>query len=114
MIRRVAALFADLDAVIEIRNEARVHLWYAERFGVSAVPFTGTRDAIDHFASTVCCVGVTRTGGVDEVYAPHGFADLYAMRVRSNPRLAPREVYEAKTRRWLAEWPRLHVDPWPS
>ncbi len=114
VIQRAAALFADLDAVVQIRNEARVHLWYEERFGVPATPFTSTRGAIDHFASTVCCFGVTRTAGVDEIYAPHGFDDLFALRVRPNPRLAPREVYETKTRRWLTEWPGLRVDPWPS
>ena len=48
VIRRASALFADLDAVVEVRNEARVHLWYEEHFGVPAEPFTSTADAIDH------------------------------------------------------------------
>ncbi len=65
------AVFADLDATIEVRNEARVHLWYEAHFGVPAKPFTSTRDAIDHFASTTCCVGLTRTASGDiDVYAP--------------------------------------------
>ena len=57
---------------------------------------------------------VTRTpAGPPAVYAPHGYADLFAKRVRPNPRLAPRAVYEAKARRWRQEWPSLVVDPWP-
>ncbi|WP_254704774.1 nucleotidyltransferase family protein [Rhodococcus pyridinivorans] len=31
-----------------------------------------------------------------------------------NPVLAPRNVYEAKARRWQVEWPRLVVEPWPE
>ena len=30
---RVRALFADLGLWIDVKNEARVHLWYAEKFG---------------------------------------------------------------------------------
>ncbi|WMM75088.1 nucleotidyltransferase family protein [Rhodococcus pyridinivorans] len=48
------------------------------------------------------------------VYAPHGFDDLFGMVLRPNPVLAPRNVYEAKARRWQVEWPRLVVEPWPE
>jgi uncharacterized protein len=115
VIRRAAPLFADLGVTVEVRNEARVHLWYESRFGVPGVRFTSSADAIDHFASTTCCFGVSRRPGGELVdYAPHGYADLFAMRVRPNPRLAPRTVYEAKARRWQQEWPGLVVDPWPD
>lgn len=49
VIRRAAVLFADLDATVELRNEARVHLWYEQRFGVPGVRFRSTTEAIDHF-----------------------------------------------------------------
>jgi hypothetical protein len=115
VIRHAASLFADLGVTVEVRNEARVHLWYESRFGVPGVRFSSSRDAIDHFASTTCCFGVSRsTNGELVDYAPHGYADLFAKRVRPNPRLAPREVYETKARRWQSEWPTLVVDPWPA
>jgi hypothetical protein len=115
VIRHAESLFADLGVTVEIRNEARVHLWYESRFGVPGVPFSSSRDAIDHFASTTCCFGVSRSLNGELVdYAPHGYADLFAKRVRPNPRLAPREVYETKARRWQQEWPSLLVDPWPA
>lgn len=115
MIRDAESLFSDLDVPVEVRNEARVHLWYEARFGVPGVPFASSTDAIDHFASTTCCFGVSRAPGGELVdHAPHGYADLFAKRMRPNPRLAPREVYEAKARRWQQEWPSLVVDPWPG
>jgi hypothetical protein len=113
VIRRGAALFGDLPVPVEIRNEARVHLWYGDHFGVPAPPFRDCRDAIDHFAAGCCCYGVRMAGdGAVEVYAPHGYADLFDLVVRPNRRLAPRDVYKAKTTRWLAEWPQLTVLPW--
>lgn len=114
VIRRAAVHFGDLDAVVELRNQARVHLWYERRFGVPPVRFRSVPDAIDHFASTTCCFGLSRAGGGLAVYAPHGYEDLFAMRVRPNPRLAPRSTYEEKARRWQSEWPEVIVDPWPE
>ncbi len=77
--------------------------------------FTSSGDAIDHFASTTCCYALTcDAGGVVEVYAPHGYDDLFDQRVRPNPVLAPRQVYETKTTRWQQQWPRLVIDPWPE
>ena len=95
------------------RNEARVHLWYEEHFGVPAHAFSSTKAAIDHFASTTCCHAATRReNGELTVYAPHGYDDLFDQRVRPNPWLAPQEVYEAKAARWLQQWPGLTIEPW--
>ncbi|GAB3469764.1 nucleotidyltransferase family protein [Kineococcus endophyticus] len=113
VIQRASHLFADLDVTVEVRNEARVHLWYEEHFGVPAAPFTSATDAIDHFASTTCCFGVTTAEDQLLVYAPHGYSDLFSMRLRPNPVLAPREVYETKAQRWAQQWPHLVVEPWP-
>lgn len=112
VIRAGARVFGDLP--VEIRNEARVHLWYADRFGVPCPPHTCTESAIDSFAATTCCLGVRVVGDDWRVYAPHGFADVFDLVVRPNPVLAPREVYLAKTRRWQQQWPSLTVLPWPG
>ena len=82
-------LFADVAVPVEIRNEARVHLWYAEHFGTPAPPFRDCADAIDSFAAVCCCLGVTvGTDGSPRVYAPHGYDDLFAMVVRPDRRLS--------------------------
>jgi hypothetical protein len=112
VIRAGAELFGDLPVPVEIRNEARVHLWYADRFGTPAPPFRDCADAIDSFAATCCAVGVSMRAGRPRVYAPFGYDDLFALVVRPNPRLAPRHVYEAKAERWLETWPELTVLPW--
>jgi hypothetical protein len=113
VIRAGVELFDDLSVPVEIRNEARVHLWYADRFGTPAPPFRDCTDAIDSFAAVCCCYGVTVDGARrPRVYAPHGFDDLFSLTVRPNRRLAPRHVYETKAERWQQQWPELTVLPW--
>src|SRR3954470_7991535 len=108
-------VFAGLPAEVEIRNEARVHLWYEQKFGVPCPPHESTEAAIDSFAATTCCLGVRLDpDGGWRVYAPHGLSDVFNLVVRPNPVLAPREVYEAKAARWREEWPELTVLPWPN
>lgn len=108
-------VFREVPAEVEIRNEARVHLWYEQRFGVQCEPYTSTEYAIDRFPATTCCLGV-RIEGNDRwrIYAPHGFADVFNLVVRPNPVQAPGRIYEAKAKRWLEHWPELTVLPWPE
>ena len=47
VIRRCAAAFADLGAEVEVRNQARVHLWYEDHFGVPYAPLTSSAAAVD-------------------------------------------------------------------
>jgi hypothetical protein len=113
----IAAAMAQLDGIegeIQIRNEARVHLWYEAKFGVPCPPYRSTRHAISTFPNCSSCVGLRAAGGRSEVFAPYGLTDLFAMIVRPNPILAPAEVYAAKTARWALEWPRLTILPWPG
>lgn len=112
VIRACAERFGDVP--VEVRNQARVHLWYPAKFGVQCEPFLCSEDGIDTFAATTCCLGVRRVGGRLHTYAPHGFADLFNLIVRPNPVRAPREVYEAKAGRWGSVWPALRVLPWPG
>ncbi|WP_327696664.1 nucleotidyltransferase family protein [Streptomyces sp. NBC_00459] len=114
VIRAGRDTFAGLPAEVEIRNEARVHLWYEEKFGVPCPPYPSTEAAIDSFAATTCCLGVRLEGdGRWRVYAPHGLSDVFNLVVRPNPVLAPQAVYEAKAARWREQWPELTVLDWP-
>ena len=113
VIRAARGLWPDVD--VQVRNEARVHLWYEAKFGTPCAPFATTEDAIAAFPAVSSCVGVRlEPDGRWHVHAPHGLADLFGLVVRPNPVLAPRAVYEAKAARWRREWPELTVLPWPD
>lgn len=112
-IRRVRSTCRDLGVEVQVRNQARVHLWYEAKFGVACPPIRSSREGIDHFLNRSSCVGVRCDASqVPEVYAPFGFEDLFAMVVRPNRRRELPEIYERKARRWSECWPTLRVVPW--
>lgn len=113
-IRRADHVLGDGGGRVEVRNEARVHLWYAEKFGTACPPYRSTAHAISTFPNCSSCVAVRPGPAGLEVLAPYGLTDLFTMVCRPNPVLAPAGVYRAKTARWAQEWPALTVLPWPA
>jgi len=113
--RRAAELFADLDCEIDIRNQARVHTWYEQEFGVAGYPrLSRSTDGIDNFLAICCMVAIRRAKRGDfEIYAPFGVDDVLDRVMRPNPWFAnaPVEYYNLKAARWRALWPDLQVVP---
>jgi uncharacterized protein len=88
VIRRVKAAFEEpLRSAVEVRNQARVHLWFEAKFGETYGPLSSTAEALERFASATFAVGV-RLESDDRLYieAPFGLADLFTLRLRPNPR----------------------------
>lgn len=112
VIRRAAEVFAEIRIPVEVRNQARVHLWYREHFGYDIESYRSSEDAIRTWPATCSAIGLTRRDGRTRVFAPFGLDDLLAMRVRPNKLQITREVYEAKVSRWKRDWPRIVVEPW--
>jgi uncharacterized protein len=105
VIRRVAAAFVEpLRSAVEVRNQARVHVWFEGHFGEPYTPLSCTAEALERFVSPMFAVGV-RLEFDDRlrVAAPFGLADLFARRLQPNPRRPSAgfvRVATAVTRRW--------------
>ena len=87
VIRRVAAAFAPpLSERVEVRNQARVHLWFEDHFGEAYPPLAHSAEAVARFTAPAFAVGV-RLEADDSltIVAPFGLDDLFAMRLRPNP-----------------------------
>jgi hypothetical protein len=112
VIARLRETSARLGVRIEVRNQARVHLWYRQKHGTLYPPLQNSKEGIDRFLTRCTQVGIQRSGNGDDVYAPSGFDELEAMIVR--PNLTPNfsaTAYRAKTARWASLWPELTVLP---
>ena len=86
VIRRVKAAFDEpLRRMVEVRNQARVHLWFEPKFGEPYAPLSCTAEALQHFASATFAVGV-RLDSDNRLHieAPFGLADLFALRLVPN------------------------------
>jgi len=112
VIRRLQDRLAKLGVTVEVRNQARVHLWYPEKHGLPYPALHCSTQGIDRFLTKNTQVGIRRTQDGHEVYAPNGFDDIANMIVRPNP--GPNfsaANYDAKARRWKKLWPELTVLP---
>jgi hypothetical protein len=88
VIRRVKTAFDEpVRSMVEVRNQARVHLWFEAKFREPYRPLSSTAEALERFASATFAVGV-RLEADDRLHieAPFGLADVFALRLRPNPR----------------------------
>jgi hypothetical protein len=101
---------ARLGVRIEVRNQARVHLWYRQKHGTLYPPLQNSKQGIDRFLTRCTQVGIRRSGNGDDVYAPAGFDELEGMIVRPNLTANfSAAAYRAKAARWASLWPELTV-----
>ncbi|MEZ5809972.1 MAG: nucleotidyltransferase family protein [Rhizobiaceae bacterium] len=106
-------VFDSLPVPVEIRNEARVHLWYEKKFKRKCPPYRDCRHAIDHFASKTHSVAVKlRPDDGLDLYAPYGLDDIFSFRVTPNHALDNRRTHEEKGARAKRNWPEITVLPW--
>ena len=113
VIKAAEKLFADLSVPVQVRNQARVHLWFPEKYGVAYPPLTTAAEGILRFTSGAQCIGLKRTGeDYLDLYAPYGLTDVWEMIARPNRAMQLSKVFAEKTERWKKEWPQLTVFPW--
>ena len=102
------------EAPWEARNQAAVHTWFPEKFGVEVEPLTSSPGAIATWPETATAIGL-HLGDDDEVtiVAPFGLDDLLGLVNRRNPARVSVEEYERRlvSKRITERWPRVTVIP---
>lgn len=111
VIRRVAAaLPPELSPLVEVRNQARVHLWFEQRFGAPYAPLSCTDAAMERYLCTAHAVGVRlEPDGAMSVAAPFGLHDMFAMRLVANPGRGSTPNRAAKNRSVQERWPEIEI-----
>lgn len=112
IIKRLTKKIQKLNIITDIKNEARVHLWYYEKYGIKRTPYTSIEDAISRFGTTVTCIGVRLKNNKLEVYAPYGLDDLFNMIIRPVKKDITKENYDERCARWLNNLPKLTKIEW--
>lgn len=114
VIKACAAAFKDLGVEVEVRNQARVHLWYEDHFGLPYAPLTHAAQSLERYMSPCNAVAAEpdTMGGV-KIHAPFGLNDVFSFLIR--PRGDGSDIstksYAAKTTRMKAVWPELNIVP---
>lgn len=109
VIRRAEALFADLGVAVEVRNQARVHLWFQDHFGYAYPKLASATEGIDRYLICCTCLGIEASTGA--LYARYGLDDLWEGRLVPNPVLCELDAFAAKAQSYLARWPWLEIVP---
>ncbi|WP_374377202.1 nucleotidyltransferase family protein [Dongia sp.] len=111
-LQRARLVFADLDALIDLKNQARVHLWYRDRFGVAYPPVENACAAIGRFPIRCTCVGLQpRADGTIALHAPYGTEELTRGELIANPACPDASSAAAKAASYQARWPWLKIVP---
>ena len=111
VIARARALFADLDVLIDVKNQARVHLWYPQRFGGAYPPLARVEEGVARFLVRATCVGLMpQVAGTLALIAPYGLEETAAGILAPNPHWRPSlERFRAKAESYRARWPWLRI-----
>jgi hypothetical protein len=112
VIRRVAAAFEPpLREMVEVRNQARVHVWFEGHFGEPYAPLSSSAEALERFVSPIFAVGARlEADNRLTIVAPFGLEDLFALRLRPNP-IRVTGGFERIAANVKARWPELSVEP---
>ena len=113
VIQQVNSALPGLASLLEVRNQARVHLWYEKRFGRPYRPLDCAMDSLTTYAARTHAVAVRLgTNGTLVVHAPFGLANLFGLRLVPNYLQPNEQTYRQKAARMKALWPELTVVPW--
>ncbi|MES2833428.1 MAG: nucleotidyltransferase family protein [Pseudomonadota bacterium] len=110
-IKRAAAAFDEpFRSLVEVRNQARVHLWFQDRFGEPYSALTGTDEALGRFVAPAFAVGI-RMEDDDRitVAAPFGLEDIFSMTLRPNPDRPLAKGWQRTIDNARGRWPELTV-----
>ena len=106
-------LLGDIPYKLDVKNQARVHLWYENKFGFPIIAYPSLKAAIDSWPTSANALGVRQEqDGTYNIYAPFELDDLFSMTVRPNKKMITREIFENKANKWKRKWPDLEIIPW--
>jgi hypothetical protein len=115
VIKAAETVFASLPLPVEVRNQARVHLWFPQKFGIAVPPLTHSTAALLRYASRTHAVAMRlEADGTMSIEAPFGLDDMFAFRITPNAALDNRKAHDAKGARARTVWPEITVVPWPE
>ncbi len=111
VIKQVAAAFDEpFRSQVEVRNQARVHMWFQNRFGEPYEPLGSTDEALGRFVAPTFAVGVRlEADDTITVAAPFGLEDVFAMVVRPNPNRPLAKGWAKTIENARGRWPELTV-----
>ncbi len=96
----------------DIKNQARVHIWYNEKYDTKKTPIASVEEAITKWGATVTCVGIRLENDVFKIFAPYGLNDIFGEMIRPVKIEFTKEHFYERAERWKKKWPNLKIISW--
>lgn len=96
----------------DVKNQALVHEWYQQKFGIAVEPYNNLHEAIGSWPELATSVAVYLDNNHNmQVIAPFGLEDLFNITLRRNPTRVTKEMFEARlaSKKMKQRWPKLRV-----
>jgi uncharacterized protein len=104
------ALPENLRPKAEVRNQARVHLWFKDRFGSEYEPLKNTDESLLRYLCFAHAIAI-RLEYDDEItiYAPFGLEDIFSMTMRHNPARGAYDKFIEKSLSIKERWTQVTI-----
>jgi len=92
----------------DVKNQARVHLWYRKKFGIQINPLKSSEEGISKFPVECTCVGINTVNS--NIFSPFGLQDIFEGVLKRN-KLSPAsaEQFSKKSQSYKSRWPNLKI-----
>lgn len=107
VIARVRQACSLLGVNVEVRNQARVHLWYEAKFGATYPQLRKVTDGVDRYLIRSTCLGIDVQTG--ELYSTDGLDDLQNNLLRLNELNPLPGLFREKAASYRERWPWLSL-----
>lgn len=110
-IKRIdAALPEDLRSAAEVRNQARVHLWFEAKFGRPYAQLNCTDESLDSYLCFAHAVAIRLEMNDNiSIWAPFGLEDVFEMKLRPNPNNKAPDRFMEKSLSIQSRWPEVKI-----
>ncbi|MCH2547767.1 MAG: nucleotidyltransferase family protein [Alphaproteobacteria bacterium] len=106
----ISSLPISISQHIEVRNQARVHLWYESKFGSPYPALANTDESLLRYLSPAHAVAIRmEKDGSLTVAAPFGLSDLFSLIVRANPHCVTNQHFAKKAEALKSRWPEITI-----
>lgn len=112
IIKDLSERLSHVDTSFDIKNQARVYIWYNEKYGTNRERYSSVEDAISSWRATVTCVGVRLEDNELKVFCPYGLNDVFSMTIRPVKKDFEKVNFDERAKRWKRTWNKLNIIEW--
>lgn len=98
--------------ILDIKNQARVHLWFKQKYGKEIKPYHDIKNVFDRMSTSLqkCALEISKNDTILRIYDNHFISDVKSMVIRRNNKSQYDESgFLEKAKKWIDLYPDLKI-----